>query len=167
MQEPEGFDVRYTKEEDYPFLLSWLKDQENLQWFPMSEEHLDLYAKNWVGFYKYRSSLTATIHDIPVGMVTLFLMPYQKVAHHASFYLIVDRKHLHKGVGSSLLKNVKNLAFKYFRLESIHVEVYENSPLIPLLMKGDFQHFATQPHFVKEKNEYRSRLLFEHAFKKE
>lgn len=165
--EPEGFDIRYTKEEDAPFLLSWMKDPENLQWFPMSDENLEIYVKNWVGFYKYRASLTATIHGVPVGMVTLFLMPYQKVSHHASFYLIVDRRHLNQGVGSSLIKNIKNLALKYFRLESIHVEVYENSPLIHLLEQGDFHLFATQPHFVKENHSYRSRLLFAHVFKKD
>ena len=46
--------------------------------------------KNWIGFARFKAALTGTLSDAPCAMGTLLLMPYRKVAHHGSFYLIVD-----------------------------------------------------------------------------
>ena len=162
MKEIEGLDIRYTTAEDEKYLFEWVKQEQNNKWFPMStEKEIAISCKNWVGFSRFKCSLTATVKDKPVGLVTLFLMPYRKVAHLSMFYLIVDQNMTRKGVGSALLRNAINLAKNYFRLESLYVEVFEGAPIIKLLEKFNFTVFANQPAFVKINGKYLSRILME------
>lgn len=161
----EEHDIRYSTLEDYPYLFEWLSAPEDLKYYPMSEgKELQNGAKNWIGFSRYKCSLTATIDNKPCGVATLFLMPYRKVAHLCLFYMIVDKKHRRKGIGTSLVKNLGNLAHKYFSLESFHAEVFEGSPIIPLLEKQNFAKVVEQPHFVKLDNKYYSRIIYEKLF---
>jgi len=158
-------DIRYTVIEDEPHLVTWLSDKDNLMWFPLaSENEVKEAAKNWIAYSKFKCSLTATINKTPCAIGTLFLMPYRKVAHHCMFYLIVDKKWQKQGIGESMLKNLFNLAKNYFRLESIHAEVYGGCPILPLLAQNNFIEFARQEHFVKEGTEYKERILLEHFF---
>ena len=75
--------------------------------------------------------------------------------------MIVDPKHQGRGIGTYLLKNLKHLAKNYFRLQILHMEVYEENPIIFLLQKQGFREFARQERFIKEGDRYRARLLFE------
>ena len=162
MTELEGFDIRYTHMTDSPFLREWLLHPDVQRWFPVSEEkECEDAIQCWMGFSRFSSSLTSTINGVPCGVGTLFLMPYRKVAHHCLFKLVVDPKHQKKGIGSSLLKNLKHLAKNYFHLDLIHIEVFEGSPIIPLLEKQGFHLFAKQEGFVKESGHYLARLLYE------
>jgi putative acetyltransferase len=104
------------------------------------------------------------IGDMPIAVGTLFLMPYKKVAHHCSFYLMVDPEHRRKGIGTSMVRNLLHLAKTRFRLESVHAEVFEPSVLQPLLQKLGFEVFAQQEGYVKLENCLRSRVLLEHFF---
>jgi RimJ/RimL family protein N-acetyltransferase len=157
-----GLDMRYTYVIDTPYLRDWLHHPEVQKWFPVSEEReIEDAIQCWIGFSRYSSSLTATLNGTPCGIGTLFLMPYRKVAHHCLFKLVVDPKHQRKGIGSSLLKNLKHLAKNYFHLDLIHIEVFEGNPLIRLLQKFDFHEFARQEDFVKDQDGYKSRVLFE------
>jgi putative acetyltransferase len=88
-------------------------------------------------------------------------MPYRKVAHHCLFKILVDPDHHRKGIGTSLLKNLIHLAKGYFRLELMHIEVFEGNPLISMLHKEGFKEFARQERFVKEKDHYLTRILLE------
>ncbi len=147
---------------DTPYLREWLHNPEVQKWFPVSEEkEIEDAIQCWIGFSRYSSSLTATLNGAPCGIGTLFLMPYRKVAHHCLFKLVVDPKHQRKGIGASLLKNLKHLAKNYFHLELIHIEVFEGNPFIHLLQKFDFHEFARQEDFVKDKEGYMARILFE------
>ena len=147
---------------DTPFLRGWLQNPEVQKWFPVSEEReIEDAVQCWIGFSRYSSSLTATLNGEPVGVGTLFLMPYRKVAHHCLFKLVVDPKHQRKGIGSTLLKNLKHLAKNYFHLDLIHIEVFEGNPVVHLLQKHDFHEFARQENFVKDKDGYLSRILYE------
>jgi RimJ/RimL family protein N-acetyltransferase len=160
-----GFDIRYTLMEDLPYLQSWFEDQAACDDYPFNEKEKEDALKNWIGFSKFKASLTGTLNDVPCAIGTLFLMPYRKVAHHCSFYLIVDPKHRRQGIGTSMIKNLLHLAKTRFRLESVHVEIYEPSPLLPLLRKMGFEEFVRQENFVKINGESRARLLLEHFFK--
>jgi len=158
-------DIRYTAPTDYSYLLEWLSDPEDLKYYPMSQgKELEMGAKNWIGFSRYKCSLTATVDNNPCGIATLYLMPYRKVAHLCLFYIIVDKKFRRKGIATSLLKNLQNLASTYFSLESFHAEVFEGSPLIPLLEKEGFDCVVTQDRFVKIDNNYLSRTIYERVF---
>jgi len=60
-----------------------------------------------------------------------------------------------------LLKNLKHLAKNYFRLELMHIEVFDGNPFIHLLKEFDFEEFARQEKFVKDKDRYLSRILYQ------
>ena len=166
MSDLPGYDIRYTNPLDVKSLSNWLLDKDTNKWFPMSgDKEIEDTSKNWIGFYKFKASLTATLFGHPCAIGTIFLMPYRKVAHHAMFYLVVDPKHRHKGIGRSMVRNLLNLAKKNFRLESLHCEVFEGCPIITLLEQLQFQKVMQQEGFVKEEdNTYLSRIIYEHFF---
>lgn len=159
----EGFDIRYSALEDLAYLQEWFKDPAACDDYPFNVTEKDEALKNWIGFAKYKASLTGTLHGVPCAIGTLFLMPYKKVAHHCSFYLMVDPAHRRKGIGTSMLRNLLNLAKTRFRLESVHVEIYEPSALLPILLKLGFELFVRQENFVKTDGQGRARLLLEHS----
>ena len=67
------FDIRYSKEEDLPFLQTWLDKPEVNRWLPIStQKNVEMMSKNWIGFSKYGASLTATYKGDPIGVTTLF-----------------------------------------------------------------------------------------------
>ena len=157
------FDIRYTILDDMPYLRSWLKIEGMLHWFPPDDElEMENFIRIWMGFARYSAALTATFDNQPIGMATLYLMPYRKVAHQCMFQIIVDPKYQRKRIGYSLMKNMIHLAKNYFRLELINVEILdEKNPLISLLKKLDFYEFARQEKYIKENGEYFSRVLME------
>lgn len=158
------FDIRFSEMSDLAFLEKWFSDDEELKFFPFGIDEKEMALKNWIGFSRYKASLTGLWQEEVVAVGTLFLMPYRKVAHHASFYLIVDPKHRRKGIGTSMVKNLLHLAKTKFKLESLHVEVYEPSPLIPLVLKLGFVPFARQENFIHIDGKPHARLLLEHFF---
>ena len=160
-------DIRYSELSEKKYLIEWLSDSKIGKWYPpTNEKELNIFAENWIGFSKFKASLTAVLSNEVCGIGSLFLMPYRKVAHHCMFYMVVDPSQTKNGIGTSLLKNVLNLAENYFRLESIIAEVFEGSPLIGLLEKFDFEIFAKQKNFVKENGVNHSRILYQHFFRK-
>ncbi|MFA6118513.1 MAG: GNAT family protein [Parachlamydiales bacterium] len=160
-------DIRYTELKDFEYLLTWLNDPDNNKWFPFStSQEIEESAKNWINFSRYKSSLTGVVDNKVCAIGTLFLMPYRKLIHHCMFYMIVDKKYRNHGIGSTMLKNLINLGQNYFKLESIFTEVFENSPMIPLLEKFKFNQFAKQENFIKiDDNHYLARILFDIWFK--
>ena len=159
----DNLDIRYSEVKDLDDLLKWLSNPEINNWLLMSKKkEIEASASNCIGFSKYKSSLTGVVDNKVCAIGTLFLMPYKKLAHHAMFYLIVDKKYQRKGVGSDMLKNLINLAQNHFKLESIYVEVFEDCPLISLLRKFNFERLAYQEKFVKDKNnKYLARVLYD------
>ncbi len=154
------FDIRFSTLDDLPSLKKWLKAE--LHWYPPSDdEELENFAGIWLSFAKYNASLTAVFKNRPIGIGTLFLMPYRKVAHQCMFQLIVDPENQRKGVGQALVKNLKHLAKNRFRLDLMHVEILDESPLIQLLKVQGFTEFARQEKYVKENGVYFPRILME------
>ena len=164
MSEPNGFDIRYTEETDYLFLENLFLDEMSFDPFPFEFEQKDQALKNWIGYSKYKASLTGTLQNIPCAIGTLFLMPYKKVAHHCSFYLIVDPSYRNQGIGTSMVKNLLHLARERFKLESMHVEIYEPNPLMSIVKKLNFEEFARQDGFLKIGTCTKPRVLLEHFF---
>ena len=164
MSDIPGYDIRYSVLEDLSYLESWFTDPAESVPFPFTFEEKEMPLKNWIGFSRYKASLTGTIDQIPCAIGTLFLMPYRKVAHHCGFYLMVDPLHRRKGVGASMVKNLLHLAKTRFRLEAVHAEVFEPNPILPLLEKLSFVPFARQENFENVEGDYRARVLLEHFF---
>lgn len=158
------FDIRFSEMEDLAFLQNWFSDPIECDPYPFGPDEKEEALKNWIGFSKYKASLTGMIDGKPCAIGTLFLMPYRKVAHHCSFYLIVDPAYRRKGIGTSMIRNLLHLAKTRFRLESVHVEVFDPSSLLPLLIKLGFEQYGHQENYVKLDGTYRSRTLLEHYF---
>lgn len=159
---PEEFDIRYTKILDIVYLKKWLADPAVACWFPMqTPEEMELAVSCWMSFARYHASLTAIIDQKPCGIATLFLPPYKKIAHHCLFKICVAPEHQGKGIGRSLIRNIKHLARSQFHFESIYAEVFDENPLIPLLKKFDFHEFVRQEGYVKQGGKYSSRVFLE------
>ena len=164
MMELKGFDIRFSSMDDLSYLNEWFSEPDACLDYPFGFAEREEALKNWIGFSKFKASLTGMIEDKPCAVGTLYLMPYRKVAHHCSFYLIVDPAHRRKGVGTSMVRNLLHLAKTRFRLESVHAEIYEPSALLPILEKLNFGLFARQENFVRINGCSRARLLLEHFF---
>ncbi|MDE3055449.1 MAG: N-acetyltransferase [Verrucomicrobiota bacterium] len=158
------FDIRFSEEGDLTALERWFPDESACSDFPFGMEEKGQALRNWIGFARYKASLTGTWKGEPCAVGTLFLMPYRKVAHHASFYLIVAPERRRVGVGTSMVRNLLHLGRTRFRLESVHVEIYEPSSLLPILERQNFVSFARQENFIHFDGTRRSRLLLEHFF---
>lgn len=158
----EDYDIRYTNLNDLPYLLKWLKTKGMIHWFPPADnQELENFARIWVSFSRYNCSLTAVYKEQPVGIATLFLMPYRKVAHHCMFQIIVDPELHRKGIGSSLMKNLKHMAKTQFKQEIIHGEILDENRIIYLLKNQGFVEFARQEKYMKEGDQYFPRILME------
>lgn len=158
------FDIRFSDEGDLSSLQKWFEPEGATDPFPFGPDEKNEALKNWIGFARYKASLTGLMKGEPCAIGTLFLMPYKKVAHHCSFYLMVHPEHRRKGVGYAMIRNLMHLAKTRFRLESVHAEIYEPSPMLPLLEKLRFGVFARQENFVHIDGCERARILLEHFF---
>jgi len=156
------YDLRFSFLIDEDFLCEELKDPDSLKWYPPStESDIKIFARNWAGYARYSSSLTAVYGKETIGMATLFLMPYVKVAHLAMMYMIVKKKYRNKGVGRSLVRNINHLAKTKFKLESLHVELFEGCPAEHVLQSEGYKKIITQENFVELEGKMKSRMIYE------
>lgn len=156
------YDLRFSTIADEPMLKGWILDEEVRQWYPPSSDaDVESFVRNWIGFSRHKSSLTAVFDGEPVGVATIFLMPYIKVAHLCMMYMVVSPKFQKKRVGTSLLRNIKHLAKTRFRLESMHCEVFDGCPIVKLLETGGFEQIIHQKEFVKFPDAFRGRIVLE------
>ena len=155
------FDIRFSEERDLSSLKEWFSYPGACDDFPFGEGELEEALKNWIGFSKFKASLTGLVKKQPCAVGTLFLMPYRKVAHQCAFFLMVDPSHRRKGIGTSIVRNLLHLAKTRFRLESVYVEVYDPNPICSLLQRLDFRILARQENFVHIDGCSRARILME------
>lgn len=156
-----GFDIRYTEVSDAQHLKEWLSEPAVARWFPMNDELEIVDAVNrWIGFYRYKCSITATANGVPCGMATLYLNPYKKLAHQCEFGIVVGKEYRGTGVGRELLRNLFHLA-KKFGIEVIHLQVYAENPAIRLYRRMGFREFGRQTHWIKDQDVYQARLFME------
>lgn len=165
-QEPlkpiEGLELRYTITDDAEPLKEWLREPGILRGFPMQDPlEIDDAVKHWIGFSKYKSSLTATLNGKPVGIATLCLMPYRKLAHQCLLSIIVSQEARGKGVGTVLMNNLIHLAKEYFGIEVLYLEVYEGNKAVSLYRRFGFREVGLQKYFMKEEGEYIGKLIME------
>lgn len=158
------FDIRFSEEKDLSSLKKWFSYEGACDDFPFGFDEMDMSLKNWIGFSKFRASLTGMLGNEVCAIGTLFLMPYRKVAHQCSFFLIVDPEHRRKGIGTSMVRNLMHLAKTRFRLESLYAELYDPCSLFSILQRLDFEVFARQENFVRINGCGRARILLEHFF---
>lgn len=157
-----GLELRYTSLEDAEPLKEWLMEPGILKGFPMIDlPEVEDSVKHWIGFSKYKSSLTATLDGKACGIGTLCLMPYRKLAHQCLLSIIVSKDVRGKGVGTLLMNNLLYLAKDYFGIEVIYLEVYEGNRAVSLYKRFGFKEIGLQKHFMKENGEYIGKIIME------
>ncbi|MEI8124931.1 MAG: GNAT family protein [Parachlamydiaceae bacterium] len=158
-------DIRYSDLSDGRYLKQWLMDPTVGRWFPLDgETEIDDAVNRWIGFSRYKCSLTATKDGEPCGIATLYLQPYKKLAHQCEFGIIVGQGHRGKGVGTDLLKNLIHLAKENFNIELLHLQVYSENPAIHLYSRMGFTKFGEQTHWIKERDGTHTGRLFMERF---
>ncbi len=156
------FDIRYTNPMDFGSLKRWLTDPIVRQWFPIStDKEVEMMTTNWINFSRYKSSITATLNSQPIGIATIFLMPYKKVAHLGMVYIVVDPNYWRQGVGGSLVKNINHLGKSYFFLEALHIELFSGCPAIPLFVKSGYYQVLSHPDYGRINGVKHDRIILE------
>jgi len=164
---PLNIEVRYTELTDAPYLKRWLMEPGVKRWFPMLDEvEIDDAVNRWISFSRYRCSITAVYNGEPVGITTLYLQPYKKLAHQCELGIIVAPEYRGQMIGSELMNNLIHLAKTKFRIELLHLQVYEDNPAIRLYERFGFTEFGRQTKWIKETDasggvEYVGRVFME------
>lgn len=147
----EGVEIRYTELSDGKYLREWLHEPGVLRWFPMADDvEIDDAVSRWVGFSRYRCSLTAVKNGIPCGIATLYLQPYRKLAHQCEFGVIVGGNNRNQGIGAYLINSLAHLAKETFKIELLHLQVYSENPAKRLYSRLGFTEFGHQAGWIKE-----------------
>lgn len=160
---PTGLEIRFTEISDAPFLKEWLMHESVKHWFPMSDEvEIEDSVNRWIGFSRYKCSLTAVKDGVPCGIATLFLQPYKKLVHQCEFGIIVNENFRNQRIGSYLIHNLIHLAKETFKIELLHLQVYTENPAINLYKRWGFKEFGRQTQWIKEADgRYAGRVFME------
>lgn len=158
-----GVEIRFTELTDGKYLREWLLDPNVNRWFPMADQLESEDATNrWIGFARWRCSLTATRDGVPIGLCTLYLQPYRKLAHQCEFGIIVSDQERGKGVGTFLLQSAMALAQETFKIELLHLQVYAGNPAVRLYERLGFKEFGRQDEWIKENDgSFTARIFME------
>ena len=122
---------------------------------------IDDAVNRWIGFSRYKCSLTAVLDGVPCGLMTLYLQPYRKLAHQCEFGIVVGSGYRGKGIGGELIKNGMHLAKEHFRIELLHLQVYAENPAMRLYKRFGFREFGRQTNWIKDNGVYVGRVFME------
>lgn len=154
--------IRFSGEGDAVYLTKWLISPGALRWFPMFDlREVEDSVRFWMVNAKMKASLTAIIDGVPCGMALLNLQPYKKLSHQCLLSIIVDEERRNQGIGTALLKELMRVAKEDFRMEFLHLEVYEGNPAINLYHRFGFVEFGCQKHFIKDEGKYIGKIFMQ------
>ena len=83
------------------------------------------------------------------------------MSHQCLFAIIVDEKFRGKGIGAKLLRELMTLAKERFKLELLHLEVYQGNPAINLYKRLGFKEYGIHRRFMKDKGRYLDKILMQ------
>lgn len=143
--------IRFGEESDQKYLVEWLQQPGVLAGFPLTDlREIEDAARIWVSYSKFHAVLTALWDGVPCGIANLYLQPYQKLSHQCLFAIIVDEKYRGKGIGTRLMEELLKLAKERFKLDFVHLEVYDGNPAINLYKRLGFVQYGVHRRFMKE-----------------
>jgi RimJ/RimL family protein N-acetyltransferase len=145
--------IRFSEPTDRQYMIDWLSDPDVLRWFPMENTREIEDAVNiCLNYVKEKAILTAEYNNEICGIACLYLSFFKKFAHQCLFVIILDKRYRGRGIGTRLLQELMNLAKERFKIEILHLEVYEGNPAIHLYEKLGFQRYGYQKKFIKLKD---------------
>ncbi len=154
--------VRLTNTEDSQLLSEMFYQPGTLRWFPMLlDREIEDSVRIWMRFAEMGGGVTAEIEGVPCGMAVLNLSPFKKTAHTCLISILVTEKYRDQGIGSELLSDLEKLAKEKFQIELLYLEVYEGNPAIRLYQRFGYEQFGIDEHFIKEDDEYISKILMQ------
>ena len=154
--------IRFAEESDQKYLIEWLLQPGVLEGFPLNDlRGIEDAARIWVGCAEHNEVLPALWDGVPCGIANLYLQPYQKMSHQCLFAIIVDEKFRGKGIGAKLLRELMTLAKERFKLELLHLEVYQGNPAINLYKRLGFKEYGIHRRFMKDKGRYLDKILMQ------
>lgn len=158
----EHLTIRFGEESDQKYLVEWLLQPGVLDGFPLFDlREIEDAARIWISYYKQHALLTALWDGVPCGIANLYIQPYEKLAHQCLFAIIVDEKYRGRGVGAKLIRELMALAKERFKLEFVHLEVYQGNPAIDLYKRLGFKEYGAQRKFMKDKGRYIDKILMQ------
>lgn len=153
---------RLTRLEDASYLQRWLSDPNILRWFPMFDaREIEDAVRIWIGYSRIESGITAEWNGEPIGMANLYIQPYKKLAHTCLFSIIVKEEMRGKGMGKALIEYLMKHAKEKFKIEILHLEVYEGNPAKHLYERVGFKEFGCQTRFIKEDGKYMAKIFMQ------
>lgn len=160
MMQQDTLKIRVSLDEDQLCLIKWLTDPEVLPWFPLNNvKEIEDAAKIWVSYKDVKAAFTACLGGVPCGMAVLYIHRYKKLKHQALFAIILDKNFRGQGIGTHLIKHLKEVGKHQFGLEILHLEVYEGNPAYKLYERLGFKEYGRQPFFLKESSGiYRTKI---------
>jgi RimJ/RimL family protein N-acetyltransferase len=159
---PSSVTFRPTRVEDAAYLLRWLSDPHILHWFPMFDaREIEDAVRIWIGYSRIESSITVEYNGEPVGMANLYIQPYKKLAHTCLFSIIIQENMRGKGIGKALIEYLEKYAKEKFKIEILHLEVYEGNPAKRLYERAGFKEFGCQTRFIKEDGKYIAKIFMQ------
>ena len=162
MNKSEEIEFRLTVPEDEAYLIKWFSDPLVRQFFPLTtKEEIAESAKRWISFYQAKSSITALINEVPIGIATLYLQPYIKLRHQCEMGIFVGRGYRNKGIGSLLMNKIIEKAKNDFKIELLQLQVTDHNPAIRLYKRFGFKEYGRQTHWAKVDDRYTGRVLME------
>ncbi|QZA59132.1 GNAT family N-acetyltransferase [Candidatus Rhabdochlamydia porcellionis] len=157
-----NLNFRLTDLSDAPYLTKWLSDPEVLHWFPMlTQPEVADAIRIWIGYSRFGSGITVEHNNMPCGMATLYIQAYEKLKHTCLFSIIIQKDKRGYGIGHLLMEKLMKLAEEKFKIDILHLEVYEGNPACKMYAKLGFVEFGRQEKFIKEKNTYLAKVFMQ------
>jgi ribosomal protein S18 acetylase RimI-like enzyme len=154
--------IRFGKVEDRHYMVKWLQEPGILKWFPMYNKlEIEDAVNICMSYVPYNAILTAEYKNEVSGIANFYLPTFRKFAHHALLVIIVGKEYRGKGVGTALLKELIVLGKERFKLEFLHLEVYEGNPAIKLYERLGFERFGYQKNFIKDEGKYIGKIMMQ------
>jgi RimJ/RimL family protein N-acetyltransferase len=154
--------TRLGVDSDQKYLVEWLLQPSVLDGFPLADlREVEDAARIWISYARFGAVLTALIDGVPCGIANLYIQPYKKMSHQSLFAIIIDEKYRGRGIGTRLLNELFDIAKNQFKMELLHLEVYEGNPAMRLYERMGFVRYGVQRHFVKDEGIYKAKIMMQ------
>ena len=155
--------MRDSIKKDGALIENWLMQPGVLQGFPMIDKReVDDAVRIWMQYIGKGTALTALYKKEPCGAGNLYIQPIEKLKHQCLFVVIVDQKYRGQGIGTLLIRALERRAKERFKVEILHLEVYEGNTAIRLYERLGFVYYGEHPNFLKDPHgNYLSKILMQ------